>query len=141
MEQLSSLILKSVEFFDVCNDEQINLLAFASENMNFRAGQVIVEKGEVSMGAYIINSGFVLIGENPQSQKRYSSPALMIGELSLLVKRVHKSTVMAQGEVDCLFVPRSAFQKLMQQYPPLTSLFADKVEASLNEYLASINIL
>ncbi len=140
MEHDSASILGGVEFFDVCNDEQIRLLAFSSENLNFRAGQVIVEKGEMSEGAYIINYGCVIIGESAQNTTSFCGPGVMIGELNLLMKRVHQSTITAQGEVDCLFVPRGAFQKLLKQYPDLASYFIEKIEAGLDDYLQSINL-
>ncbi len=140
MEHDSASILGGVEFFDVCNDEQIRLLAFSSENLNFRAGQVIVEKGEMSEGAYIINYGCVVIGESTQNSNIFCGPSVMIGELNLLMKRVHQSTITAQGVVDCLFVSRSSFQKLLKQYPKLASYFVEKIEASLEEYLQSISL-
>jgi len=131
-------LLNSVEFLDVLDGEQIKLLAFASERKSFVAGEMIVEKGELSQGAYIINQGFILVGEGEKAF-RISGPGIMLGQLSLLVKRVHHDNVMAQGQVDALFVPRNIFQKLIKQYPEIAADFAKKIEAGLDDYLHSLD--
>ncbi len=135
-------IIADVEFFSICNDEQIKLLAFSSERRHYSAREIIAKDNIGVDGAYIINQGTVLINDDQELDKKsyfISGPNKLVGERSLLLNRPLRSTIIASDNVDALFVPHKAFFKLLRQYPEIAALIVKRVEASLDNYLRSLD--
>ncbi len=140
----SNSIIAGVEFFSVCNDEQIKLLAFASEREFFSAGEVIADENKGVSGAYIINSGTIIVSEKSEiggEPFHVSGPGALVGGQSLLLNKNLPLKIIAKDDVDSLFIPNKAFQKLLQQYPDLAARVAKKIEQNLDNFLQAINQL
>ena len=58
--------------------------------------------------------------------------------MALVVAKARPVTVKAIDSVETLFVPRSAFMKLAQQYPDLAARAADRIRRDLTGYLGAI---
>ncbi len=135
-------ILANAAFFDICEPEQQRLLAFASEQRQSRAGEVISTQGDPADGAYIIMRGSVAISDDVQrALKSYgvSGPNVMIGELALVLDRPRRKTATAVTNVEALFVPRMAFVKLMRQFPDMAERAAARIENELGAYLGALD--
>ncbi|MCF6343871.1 MAG: cyclic nucleotide-binding domain-containing protein [Devosiaceae bacterium] len=135
-------MIANVEFFSICNDEQIRLLAFASEMQRYNARDIIAKDNVGTDGAYIINQGTVLINDDKELDKKpyfISGPNKLIGERSLLLNRPLRSVLIASDNVEALFVPQKAFFKLLRQYPEMAALIAKRIEENLDNYLRSFD--
>lgn len=134
-------VLDQADFFSICDGEQKRLLAFASERHQFAAGDVIFTKGDATEGAYVLVSGQVIAGDNASSSSKphmIEDMGALLGELGLVLERPRRSTMRAATDVDVLFVPRSAFTKLMKQYPIMAERAALRISAELDDYLRAI---
>lgn len=134
-------ILANADFFEICDPDQHRLLAFASERRRYHMGDVLYETGGPSDGAHILCRGTVAVADDPQRPEkvfRVSNPGSTIGELALVLDRPRRTTVTAAGEVETLFVPRSAFVKLMRQFPDMAERVAERIENELGSYLGAL---
>ena len=139
----AATILSRADFFEVCDVEQRRLLAFASERKKFRPGTVIYEAGEVPEGAHVLVSGTVATTHSGGDDDPYlvHEQGSVLGLVSLVVAKPRPVTVKAVDAVETLFVPRSAFMKLAQQYPDLAARAADRIRRGLSGYLGAIETL
>jgi CRP-like cAMP-binding protein len=63
----------------------------------------------------------------------------VVGEMGLLLKKPRRATVKAVTRAGMLFVPQSAFQKLMRQHPDMAARFAARIEDQLGSYLGALD--
>jgi CRP-like cAMP-binding protein len=139
----AAAILSRADFFEVCDAQQRQLLAFASERRKFKPGSFVYESGDVPEGAHVLVSGTVATmrdgGENnPFIIHQQGS---VLGAMALVVAKPRPVTVKAIDAVETLFVPRSAFMKLANQYPDLAARAADRIRRDLSGYLGAIETL
>ena len=136
----AATILGRADFFEVCDAEQRRLLAFASERRKFRPGAVIYGSGDVQDGAHVLVSGTVATTHDGAEDNPYliHEAGALLGAMSLVVSKPRPVTVKAVDAVETLFVPRSAFLKLLDQYPGLAERTADRIRRELTGYLGAI---
>ena len=139
----AATILGRADFFEICDVEQRRLLAFASERKKYRPGTVIYGGGEVPEGAHILVSGTVSTTHAGQEANPYliHTAGAVLGAMSLVVAKPRLVTLKAVDSVETLFVPRSAFMKLCNQYPDLARRAAHRVRRELSGYLSAIEAL
>jgi CRP-like cAMP-binding protein len=134
--------LSGVSFFSICTPEQLGLLAFSSEPCAFDAGDIVYAIGDESDGAYVLRSGTVEIYEvDTPEGKGYqaSGPNIILGAMSLVLDRQRVRTIVAVTPLDMVFVPRSAFAKLMRQYPELAVAAAERIKQEMGSYISALN--
>ncbi len=134
-------ILGSADFFSICNLEQRRMLAFASEWIKLKEGDVLFRAGQISPGAYVLISGELLSThmELPNAKPvLIDKPGTVIAELALIVKRPRRADVVCKSDVQLLMVPRSAFSKIMQQFPDIAVKAEAMVRSEMTKYISSI---
>lgn len=136
----AATILGRADFFEVCDAEQRRLLAFASERKKFRPGTVIYASGDVPEGAHVLVSGTVSTTQDGAEDNPFliHSQGAVLGAMALVVAKPRPITLKAVDAVETLFVPRSAFMKLANQYPDLAGRAADRIRVELSSYLGAI---
>ena len=139
----AATILGRADFFEICDAEQRRLLAFASERKRFRPGTVIYASGDVPEGAHILVSGTVATTQEGIEDNPFliHESGAVLGAMALVVAKPRPVTVKAIAAVETLFVPRSAFMKLAQQYPDLAARAATKIRRELTGYLGAIEAI
>lgn len=134
-------VLEKAPFFSVCDEEQLRLIAFASEKRSVRAGESLFAKGMPADGAYVLISGMVrVLGDESGSAKGrlVEDRGTVIGELGLMLDRPRRARVKAVTDAQLLFVPRTAFTRLLQQYPDLAARVADQLQGDLDSFLGAV---
>lgn len=136
----TATILGRAEFFSICDADQRRLLAFASERKKFRPGTVIYAAGDVPEGAHVLVSGTVATTQEGAEGNPFlvHEQGAVLGAMSLVVAKPRPVTVKAIDAVETLFVPRSSFLKLANQYPVLAARAAERIRAELLGYLGAI---
>jgi CRP-like cAMP-binding protein len=139
----AATILAQTDFFQICDGEQRRLLAFASERKRHKPGTVIYKAGDVPTGAHVLVMGTLatLQGEDEGNPFVVSKPGSLFGANSLIVAKPRPVTIKAIDQVETLFVPRSAFMKLCNQYPDLAARAADRVRKDLMGYVDAIETI
>jgi CRP-like cAMP-binding protein len=139
----AATILARTEFFQICDGEQRRMLAFASERKRHKPGTVIYKAGTPPDGAFLLVAGTVATFQNDDEGNPFvvSKPGSLFGAVSLIIARPRPVTIKAIDQVETLFVPRSAFMKLCNQFPDLAGRAADRVRGDLSGYLGAIESL
>ncbi len=134
----AAIILANADFFEICNDDERRMLAFASERKRYAAGTIIAKSGEVPEGPLILISGTVSVtpdGAGEPNPYVVSQAGTLVGSSALVLAKPRPMTVTAVTIVEMLFVPRRAFLKLANQSPELARRAAARVRADLSSYL------
>ena len=133
--------LAQAEFFDICDDEQRRMLAFAGDKRRFDPDAVLYQAGEVPLGAFVLISGTLKAKpEGPGAGKPYaiSEPGSVVSAMALILNKSRPVTITAVTDVEVLFVPRHAFLKLVQQSPDLAQRAVARIERDLGNYLGAL---
>ncbi len=136
----AATILGRADFFEICDAEQRRLLAFASERKKFRPGSVIYASGDQPEGAHVLVSGTVSSTQDGADHNPYliHEVGAVLGAMALVIPKPRPVTIKAIDAVETLFVPRTAFMKLANQYPDLAGRAADRIRRELTSYLGAI---
>ena len=137
----AAIILANADFFEICNDEERRMLAFASERKRYASGSVIAKSGDVPDGPLILISGTVSVtpdGDGEPNPYVVSQPGTLIGSAALVIAKPRPMTITAVTIVEILFVPRRAFLKLANQSPELAKRAASRIRADLSSYLEAL---
>jgi CRP-like cAMP-binding protein len=138
----TAVILARADFFEICNEEQRRLIAFASERRVFAPGEVISQESVVPSGAHVLVSGTISskpAGEGGGKPYETSTQGAMVSTMALLIAKPRPVTVTAVTEVETIFVPRYAFLKLVQQFPDLADRAATRIKRELGAYLGALD--
>ena len=133
--------LAQAEFFDICDDEQRRMLAFAGDRRHFESDSVLYQAGDVPQGAFVLISGTLKAKpEGPGAGKPYaiSEAGSVVSAMALILAKPRPVTVSAVTDCETLFVPRHAFLKLVQQSPELAQRAVARVEQDLGNYLGAL---
>ena len=131
--------LARAEFFDICDDEQRRMLAFAGDQRHFEPDAVLYQAGDVPQGAFVLISG-TLKAVPAQGGKPYavSEPGSGVSDMALILAKPRSVTISAVTDCQTLFVPRYAFIKLVQQSPELAQRAIERVQQDIGNYLGAL---
>lgn len=133
--------LAQAEFFDICDEQQRRLLAFAGDRRHFEPDAVIYQAGDTPQGAYVLISGTLKAkpaGKGANKPYAISEPGSVVAAMALILDKPRQVTFTAVTDCDMLFVPRQAFLKLVQQSPDLAQRAVERIERDLGSYLGAI---
>jgi CRP-like cAMP-binding protein len=127
--------LMRVRLFQSLSDAQLLAIAKRTERAMFRTGSRIAEAGQEADAAILIVDGpcaRIDAGANAAGGT-WIEPGSVIGEMAMLVEHEFGATVVAEGTVKALRLPRAAMLELMQADPDLAerliSVLADRLHA------------
>ncbi|VAW23135.1 hypothetical protein MNBD_ALPHA11-1283 [hydrothermal vent metagenome] len=134
-------ILGNAEFFSICSLEQRRMLAFASEWVRFKEGEILFKAGQIAPGAYVLISGELISTQKDIPSGKpiiITDPGAVIAELALIVKHPRRADVVCKTDAQLLMVPRSAFSKIMQQFPEIAIKAEAMVRSDISKYISNI---
>lgn len=109
------IILKSISLFESTPDEALAELADLLEEIDFEAGETVVEKGAKGDSLYVIVRGRVAVLDNERVLNELGEREVF-GELSLLDSAVRTATVRALEETTVLRLAQAPYYDLMTDY-------------------------
>ena len=126
--------LRDLPLFQFFSEEQLQLMAFNCRHRNFEDGQMLFEKGDRALSAFVIIDGTVEIfgdaGKKPYGESPFG-PGTLIGEAAMIVLSKRPASARAVGEVEAMEIPRSVFLRLLEEYPEI----AEKIRLVMAERL------
>ncbi len=134
--------LARAEFFNICDDQQRSMLAFAGDTRFVSADDVLYKAGDTPEGALVLIDGTLRVRpEGAGKPYALSEPGSVISALALVLDKPRPITVTAVTDARVLVVPRQAFRKLMQQSPDLAERAAERIQLELSGYLGALEPL
>ncbi len=116
-------MLKLVPLFAGVSAAKLKLLAFTSERVSYRAGEVLCRQGEAGDAAFVLLSGRAdVIIEGPTGPIKVADleENAIVGEIAILCDVARTATVKAASAVEALRISKDTFFKLMSDFPELT---------------------
>ena len=84
----------------------------------YKAGDVIVKKGDVGDEMFFINEGHVhVLGDDSQTVVAHRKSGCFIGEMALLISETRTATVRAASDVEMLVLSRENLSKMLSENP------------------------
>ncbi|WP_305986718.1 Crp/Fnr family transcriptional regulator [Roseibium sp. MMSF_3544] len=115
-------ILKQIPMLSDFQDDQLRLLAFSAESMEYQDGQCLFDEGERADGGLVITSGSVSLktkGEDGFEEVDQVGEGTLLGQTALLTENKRPCRAEAVGTVTIIRIRRALFKRMIQEYPEL----------------------
>lgn len=114
--------LRRIPLFANVETSKLKLLAFTSERMNFKAGDVLFRQDEMGTCAYILLNGdaeVVVSGPGGPLAVATLGANEIVGEIAILCDVPRTATVQAVTDLDTLCVPKDHFLQMITDFPQM----------------------
>ncbi len=133
-------LLRRVPLFAGIEPTRLKLLAYTSDVVTYRAGQVLFRKGDVGDAAYVIIKGDADVSI-PAASGDVAVAQLhdgdFLGEIAILCDTPRTATVTARNELKALRIRKEPFFQLLHQFPEMavemTRLLAERLTRTTAE--------
>ena len=116
-------MLQQVPLFAGVSPAKLKLLAFTSERVIYRAGDVLFQQGDIGDSAVVILSGeadVVVDGANGPIKVAEMGANAIVSEIAILCDIARTATVIARTEIEALRISKENFLKLLSDFPEMT---------------------
>ena len=113
-------ILRRIPIFAQIDPAKLKLMAFASERVTYKPGQVLFKEGEQGDAAYIVLKGtadILIDGNGEQIRVASLSENEIIGEIAILCDIPRTATVQAATELITLKITTDLFFRMLMDFP------------------------
>ena len=116
--------LAHVDLFAGLEKKDLQLLANACRERNYRAGSKLIKQGDTGVGLYVITDGSVHITREKDPDKAELDlgtvgPGNVLGEMSLLDDLPRSANVTAVSDVTALLLPVWEFRTTLRNHPDI----------------------
>lgn len=116
-------MLKRVPLLSGLAEAKLKLLAFTSERLTFRCGDILFRQGEDGDAAYVILQGKAsVLVESPNGEIKVAelSDNSVVGEISIICDVARTATVRAESQLEVLRITKENFTRLLADFPEMT---------------------
>jgi len=134
---IANLLRTSPIFNHFDDDTRFDMIG-RFQRVGYKTGAKLIEQGQAGQGLFVIAAGEVEVtvqkDDGASVVVANLGPGQVVGEISLLKDQNTMATVSSRGQVGCLFLPRGAFQKVLDDHPEvreyLEGLSDDRLKTS-----------
>jgi CRP-like cAMP-binding protein len=127
--------LARVPVFAGLSRRSLERIARLANDVELRAGQILIEPRAKGSGMFVLLDGVVTVGIRGQ-RVRELGPGDVVGELALLTPdALRTARVRAKTPVHCLAIARDDFRKLLNAEPKVAISLLETVAARLASLL------
>jgi CRP-like cAMP-binding protein len=134
-------ILSRQPIFAELEPEALRLIAFTSEPLRLRPGDVVFRQGEPSDGGYVVISGALSLDstESPTLSGKVVGSGVLLGELALVIPTRNSATAIARQNSALLKIPRALFIRVLEQSPASAQRLKNNLARELKQFVAELN--
>ena len=111
-------LIKGVPLFEQCSKKDLQRIAQIADELDLRAGKVLIREGERGREFFVIVKGEVEVRRKGRKLATLG-PGNFVGEMALLSKIPRTATVTAVTPLDVLVITDRAFLDLLDKVPEL----------------------
>jgi CRP/FNR family transcriptional regulator, cyclic AMP receptor protein len=111
-------LLKGIPLFEHCSKKDLQHIAAIADEIDLRAGKVLIQEGERGREFFVIVNGEVEVRRKGRKVATLG-PGDFVGEMALLSKAPRNATVTALAAIDALVITDRAFLDLLNKMPDL----------------------
>ncbi|MBX3231394.1 MAG: cyclic nucleotide-binding domain-containing protein [Labilithrix sp.] len=112
------LFLKGIELFSAIPSADLVGVALVTEEVEHRAGEVLMREGEIANTLYLILEGTVIVTKGERVLAELGEREV-VGEMALLDAAPRSATVSAATDVSTLELHRDPFEQIMSDRPEI----------------------
>ena len=112
-------VLSQAPLFNLLEKDALRLVAFASENRTYRAGDVLFKKGDRSDGGYVVTRGSIALdaAEDGSPAAFVAGTGALIGQAALFARIERRATATAQEPSAIIRVTPSLMRRVLEEFP------------------------
>lgn len=133
--------LQAVPMFADVDLARLKLLAFTSERLSYRAGDVVFRQGDPSDSAYVLISGraeiIINTADGPMTVNTVSRGAI-VGEIGIITGAPRSATIRALEDISVLCLRQDIFLSLMSEFPEMSLAVTRLVVRRLQDNIATL---
>jgi CRP/FNR family cyclic AMP-dependent transcriptional regulator len=111
-------LIKGAPLFEQCSKKDLQRIAQITDEIDLRAGKVLMQEGERGREFFVIVNGEVDVRRKGRKLATLG-PGSFVGEMALLSKAPRVATVTAVTPLDVLVITERAFLDLLEKMPDL----------------------
>lgn len=115
--------MQETPIFSGIDPKRLRLLAFMSESLTYRAGEVLFEQGDDGDSAFVVLDGEASVLINIGGEKREVAvigSKQVFGEMAVLCNIPRTAAIAAKSDLEVLRIDRDAFLKLLSEFPEVS---------------------
>ena len=124
--------LKKIPMLSEFADDQLRLLAFSAESVDYQDGQVLFDEGDRADSGLLLTQGAVNLqqrGEDGFKDIDRAETGSLLGESAMLVETRRPCRATAVGEVRVIRIRRALFKRMLMEFPELARRLFDEQAA------------
>jgi len=137
-------MLRRVPIFARIAPAKLKLLAFTSDRVTYRAGQILFHQGDLGDAAYVVLAGTAdILVDTPNGEIKVADVDVnsIVGEIAILCDVSRTATVKATSNVEALRISKEHFLKLLSDFPEMAvdimRVLADRLNHTTAELTAA----
>jgi CRP-like cAMP-binding protein len=137
-------MLRRVPIFARIAPAKLKLLAFTSDRVSYRAGQILFHQGDLGDAAYVVLAGTAdILVDTPTGEFKVADVDVnsIVGEIAILCDVSRTATVKATSNVEALRISKEHFLKLLSDFPEMAvdimRVLADRLNHTTAELTAA----
>ncbi|MGB2606396.1 MAG: cyclic nucleotide-binding domain-containing protein [Candidatus Sulfotelmatobacter sp.] len=138
IEQEISVLSSSKQGLIYLTANDWTLFADKASRVHFKKGEVVVQRGKRADGVYLLLAGTARVQIPSQRAAQAMGPGEICGEMSFLEDAPASAQVIADGDVEALFLDRNTLQTLFELFPHLGSRFYRSLATNLSRRLRGL---
>ncbi len=127
--------LRQIPLFAECDPAHLQVMAFASERVEFAPGQDIFRAGGKGASAFLLMSGDAEVWTakgDARVQVALAGPGAFLGELAMIAGLPYSVNVTAKTQVTATRISRDMFMRVVGEFPD----FGTRVMSAMSRRLA-----
>lgn len=115
--------MSETPIFAGVDPKRLRLLAFMSESLTYRAGELLFDQGDDGDSAFVVLDGAAAVLIDVGGEKREVAeigPKQVFGEMAVLCDIPRTAAIAAKTELQVLRIERDAFLKLLAEFPEVS---------------------
>lgn len=133
--------LASVEILSDLSNDELRLLAFGAEQMDFRAGRTLYREGQLADCGFVVLEGVISLTRRigpDDVELRTVGANHILGEMALITQTNRLTTATATQDTQTLRINRNLFRRMLEEYPDTAALLHAKLSLRLSQFLNDI---
>lgn len=115
-------LLRNIPMFANIEPSKLKLLAFTSERMTFKDGDILFRQGEAGDSAYVIIGGEAdVIVDTPKGPLTVAKLKRndIVGEIAILCDVPRTATIKASSSLEAMVIAKDLFFRLVMEFPQM----------------------
>lgn len=133
--------LRQIPLFAECDPAHLQVMAFASERVEFAAGADIFRESSNGSAAYLLLSGEAEVWKSKGEERiqlALAGPGAFLGELAMIAGQPYSVNVTARSPVIATRISREIFMRVVGEFPDFGTRVMDalsrKLTGSITEF-------